>query len=95
MTWAAPAEWNPGGFRTHIADLAILPLAVLWLPWAARRRPVWAAWAEAGLLFLAFWPTRWAQYTLLVLPALGVCGGIALQEIVRGWWRSWVGERLM
>ena len=89
LTRPAPLEWNPGVFHTHLADLLILPFAAVGLPWTVRRRPVWAAWAVAGLLFLVLWPTRWPQYTLLILPALAVCAGVGIEETVRGWWRAW------
>lgn len=89
LTTPAPKQWHPAVFRTVLADVLLLPLALVGIPWAVRRRPVWAAWAGLGLLFLLLWPTKWPQYILLVLPPLAVCGGIGLWEILRTWWRGW------
>ncbi|MBN2146032.1 MAG: hypothetical protein JW726_01545 [Anaerolineales bacterium] len=38
--------------------------------WRERKRLSWVvAWWGVGMLFLLLWPTRWPQYTLVVLPA--------------------------
>ncbi len=36
---ALPVQWPPTVFRTALADLVLLPLGLLGLPWAVRRRP--------------------------------------------------------
>ncbi len=88
LTASLPSEWHSGLFPTRLADELLVPLAVLGLPWALRRRPIWVAWAVVGLAFLLAWPTKWPQYTLLVRPALAVVGGIGLVEVGRMWGRS-------
>ena len=89
LTHASPTEWHPGVFPTGIVDIIILPLGIIGIPWAIRRRPIWVAWAGFGLLFLIFWPTKWPQYTLLVLPPLCVCAGIGVEQIFRSWFKGW------
>jgi hypothetical protein len=42
------------------------------------QHPVWAVWAAVALVFLVLWPTKWAQYLLLVLPPLSVCAGMGV-----------------
>jgi hypothetical protein len=80
---AAPFAWHPGVFYTGLADVVILPLAVVGLPASIRRRPVWPAWAGFGLFFLLIWPTKWPQYILLVLPPLCVCAAMGIEQIAR------------
>jgi 4-amino-4-deoxy-L-arabinose transferase-like glycosyltransferase len=58
--------------------MLLLPAAALGVPYAARHRPVWLAWAAVGLLFLLVWPTKWPQYTLLARPPLTVLAGLGL-----------------
>jgi hypothetical protein len=82
LVTAAPMEWHQSVFATSVADRLMLPLAVLgfWAAW--RRRPVWAAWAAFGVVFLLLWPTKWPQYTLLVRPALYMCAAVGVMAAV-------------
>jgi hypothetical protein len=81
LVTAAPAEWHRGVFATSLADRLMLPLAALGFVETWRRRPVWAAWAAFGIVFLLLWPTKWPQYTLLVRPPLYVCAAFGLALI--------------
>ena len=81
LTFAGPAEWHRGVFPVAFLDAAILVVALLSAPAAVARRPVFAAWAAVGLLFLLAWPTKWPQYTLLVRTPLAVCAGLGLTAL--------------
>lgn len=81
LTHATPTEWHKGLFATGATVWVLLPLAALGLPAMLRQRPVWAAWALVGLVFLVLWPTKWAQYLLLVLPSLSVCAGMGVSTL--------------
>jgi hypothetical protein len=81
LTRSAPARWHPGVFPFGWLDMLLLPAAALGVPYAARHRPVWLAWAIAGLLVLLAWPTKWPQYTLLVRPPLTVLAGLGLVAV--------------
>lgn len=83
---AMPTQWHRGVFLTGIADVLILPLALIAVPRAVRERPIWVAWAGVGLLFLLFWPTKWPQYILLVLPPICVCAGLGAEQILSWIW---------
>jgi 4-amino-4-deoxy-L-arabinose transferase-like glycosyltransferase len=83
LTHAAPLRWHAGVFATGVTAWVLLPLAVIGAPVAARRRPLWVAWAVAGVLFLFAWPTKWPQYLLLVLPALCACAAHAPEAAVK------------
>lgn len=90
LTHATPTQWHPGLFATGATSWVLLPLAVLGLPATLRQRPVWASWALVGGVFLVLWPTKWAQYLLLVLPPLSVCAGMGvstLAGLVTSAWR--------
>ena len=78
LTRSAPVRWHPGVFPVGWLDMLLLPAAALGVPAAARRRPVWLAWAAVGLLFLLLWPTKWPPYTLLARPPLTVLAGLGL-----------------
>jgi hypothetical protein len=81
LTRSAPARWHPGVFPIGWLDVLLLPAAALGVPYAARHRPVWLAWAVVGLLVLLAWPTKWPQYTLLVRPPLTVLAGLGLVAV--------------
>ncbi|HVE84165.1 MAG TPA: hypothetical protein VND93_15010, partial [Myxococcales bacterium] len=91
LTHAEPLRWHPGLFLTSATSWLLLPLAVLGAPSAARSRPMWAAWALAGMLFLFAWPTKWPQYLLLVLPALCVCAEHAPDSVFAAY--RWIRAR--
>ncbi len=78
LTRSTPVRWHPGVFPFGWLDVLLLPAAALGVPYAARHRPVWLAWAVVGLLFLLAWPTKWPQYTLLARPPLTVLAGLGL-----------------
>jgi hypothetical protein len=81
LTHATPTQWHKGVFATGATVWVLLPLAAIGLRATLRQRPVWASWALVGLVFLVLWPTKWAQYLLLVLPALSVCAGMGVSTL--------------
>ena len=81
LTHATPTQWHKGVFATGATVWVLLPLAAIGLPATWRQRPVWAAWAVVGLVFLVLWSTKWAQYLLLVLPPLSVCAGLGVSTL--------------
>jgi 4-amino-4-deoxy-L-arabinose transferase-like glycosyltransferase len=94
LTWLTvpyPDRWHPGVFKVAFLDWLLLPAALLSMPAAWRRRPVFVAWAASGLLFVLVWPTRWPQYTMMFRPALAVCIGLGLSAI---WERVTHGRRV-
>jgi 4-amino-4-deoxy-L-arabinose transferase-like glycosyltransferase len=78
LTRSTPVRWHPGVFPFGWLDMLLLPAAALGVPYAARHRPVWLAWAFVALVFLLVWPTKWPQYTLLARPPLTVLAGLGL-----------------
>lgn len=79
---AKPTHWHRGLFVTGLADVLILPLSLLSISRARKERPVWLAWAGFGLIVLLLWPTKWPQYTLLIVPPLCVCAGLEIQQLI-------------
>lgn len=87
LTRSTPSPWHQGVFPVGVLDALLLPAAALGIPATLRRRPVWAAWALAGLLFLLAWPAKWPQDTLLIRAPLAVMAGLGLgwvKELVVG-----------
>jgi hypothetical protein len=81
LTRSTPVRWHPGVFPLGWLDLLLLPVAALGVPYAARQRPVWLAWAIVALIFLLAWPVKWPQYTLLARPPLTVLAGLGLLAV--------------
>lgn len=80
MVWLfakSPTEWHPGVFPAGRLSAVLVPLALIGMPIAASRRPVWALAAVVGLAFLLVWPVKWPQYLLLVMVPLVVCAAHA------------------
>jgi hypothetical protein len=93
LTHATPTRWHAGVFATGATTWVLLPLAAIGARATWRQRPVWATWAAVGLVFLVLWPTKWAQYLLLVLPALSVCAGMGVSTLL-GLVSTLVGRRM-
>ena len=83
-----PTKWHPDVFYTGFVDVLILPFSLIGLPRAWRERPIWVVWAGFGLFVLLLWPTKWTQYTLIILPPLSVCAGLGIEQIGRMLWNK-------
>ena len=59
-----------------LTTLGLLGWPLLW-----RRSPPLGVWLALSLLFLLLWPTKWAHYTLLVIPALSLSAGVLLTSV--------------
>ncbi len=63
----------------HLPDQLLCAFAALGVVRTAKRRPLWFAWALAGVCFLLLWPTKWAHYQLLTTPALAMCAAFGVE----------------
>ncbi|HTE50184.1 MAG TPA: hypothetical protein VK698_04875 [Kofleriaceae bacterium] len=79
---SGPTRWHPGVFPAGRVTAALLPLALIGMPIAASRRPVWAVSTAVGLAFLLVWPVKWPQYLLLVIVPLAICAAHAPAAVV-------------
>ena len=82
LTHATPTQWHRDVFATGANAWVLLPLAAIGARSTWRERPVWAVWTAVALVFLVLWPTKWAQYLLLVLPPLSVCAGMGVSTLL-------------
>ncbi len=55
----------------------LLALPGIWLEWKSKRFIV--IWIVTSMLVLLFWPTKWPQYTLVVLPAFCMAASTAVK----------------
>jgi hypothetical protein len=70
--------WHPDVFFYFGIDGLIFLFALLgfWLDWKKRR---WVTiWAVSNMLILLIWPTKWPQYTLVVVPAFCLAASTAV-----------------
>lgn len=74
-------EWHPGVFFYFGFDglIFLFALGGLRLVWEQRRWVV--IWIATGMLLLLLWPTRWPQYTLVVLPAFCLSASVAIRYV--------------
>jgi sugar lactone lactonase YvrE len=71
--------WHPDVFFYFGFDGLIFLFALpgLWLNWKSNR---WVpTWTISSMLVLLLWPTKWPQYTLVVLPALCLAASTAVR----------------
>jgi sugar lactone lactonase YvrE len=91
LIWLAaskPFEWHPGVFFYNPAEgpfsvdgiIFILALFGLVSQWRQRRYVV--VWILVSVLALLFWPTKWPQYILVVVPAFCLAASATLRWII-------------
>lgn len=66
----AMAPWHPQVFFFPTPDLVIFILAVIGLIPEIRKNLWVVVWIFSSFVTLLFWPTKWPQYTLVLIPAL-------------------------
>lgn len=66
-------------------DPVIFVLGLIGLPRMWLRRPLFAIWLLVGIAVLFVWPTKWPQYTMIVLAPLCLAAGEGV-----GWIWQWV-----
>jgi len=81
MTHLVHDDHHPSFFM-HLPDQLMGLCALIGLSRIARQRPFWLLWAFCGVTFLLAWPTKWAHYQLLAIPALAMCAGYGVDELV-------------
>lgn len=70
-------------------DPLIAVLAVIGLPRLAVRRPLYFTWLVLGFALLLLWPTKWPQYTMIVIAPYCLSAGEGLAwGIERLWQRA-------
>lgn len=75
-------EWNPGAFYIN-ADLIIFVLGIIGLPFLYFRiKPIFI-WYMINFVCLLIYPTKWPQYTLILIPAVTISGGIFIESLVK------------
>lgn len=87
LSSAKPYEWHPDVFLYNPAegffsiDGMIFILAIVALPQQWRRQRWVVVWIASGVLLLLLWPTKWPQYTLVVIPALCIAASDSLKRL--------------
>jgi hypothetical protein len=73
-----PSLWHPEVFFYPGIDGAVALLGLVGLNWEWKERRWVVVWVLTSLLFLLLWPTKWPQYTLVLIPALCLSAGSAV-----------------
>lgn len=91
ILWVAQSwgyAWHPSVFMYYGIDSLIFVLGVIGAYLERKPRPWLAVWLLTSMLFLMLWPTRWPQYTLVLIPAICLAAAPAL----RAAW-AWVSQQ--
>lgn len=78
-----------GEFFVAWPDQLLVVFAIVGLWRTLKRRPTWALWALLGIVFLITWPTKWAHYPLLALPAFAMCAAYGVSACAEGLRTLW------
>lgn len=73
--WYAQLMWlwkSDGGWAQHLFDRAVLLVGAIGAGFLMRKRNVFAVPAFVTLVFLFIWPTKWAQYSVTLVPWLAI-----------------------
>jgi hypothetical protein len=82
-----PATWHPEVIFYIGFDEIIFLMALVGLYWEWRERRWVAVWIATNLLFLLIWPTKWPQYTLVLVPALCLAAAYPIARFYH-WFRE-------
>ena len=82
------ARWHPEVFFNFGLDAIIFILALVGLPRVWKERRFVIVWLVVGMLALLLWPTRWPQYTLIVLPAFCLAAADGARNTIH-----WIREK--
>jgi hypothetical protein len=82
-----PSVWHPEVIFYFGFDELIFLLALVGLCWEWRERRWVVVWIATNLLFLLVWPTKWPQYTLVLVPALCLAAASPAVRFYR-WFRE-------
>lgn len=73
--------WHPGVFLIR-ADFFVALGALIGLPRILGRYRVFVLWLAVGIFFLVLWPTKWAQYILVIMVPVSLSAAAGWQEIL-------------
>ena len=91
-TSPAALGWQPSAFPvaldTPMAILAVFGLVSLW-----KKQRIYILWLGCAFLFLFLWPTKWAQYILVLTVPLSMAASEGLLNLTFRPIRNWVTNR--
>jgi hypothetical protein len=79
-TYWEPFQVKPGDYFI-LADSFIMALAVLGIPRAFKRTPLFLTWFIVEIAFLLIWKTKWSQYVTIALPPLCMTASQGLETV--------------
>jgi hypothetical protein len=83
LNWiSASVPWHPQVFFFPTLDLVVFVLAIIGIYPAASRNLWVVIWIATSFITLLAWPTKWPQYTLVLIPGLCLAASAGLQLII-------------
>lgn len=64
-------------------DLFLLITGLAGIPFLLKKNRLLGVWLLVNLIFLLIYPTKWPQYTMILIPPLALASGEILQIIIR------------
>ena len=84
LNWiTAMVPWHPMVFFFPTPDVVIFLLACVGIIPEFRKNRWEVVWIFSGFLILLVWPTKWPQYTLVLIPALCLAAAAGLEAPVK------------
>lgn len=72
--------WHPGVFIVSL-DLLVTIFATIGIRSLHQNYQVFFWWLIAGLIFLLIWPTKWAQYSLIITAPLALSAALGVRGL--------------
>jgi hypothetical protein len=89
MLWIiTTVPWHPNVFFFLTSDDIVFWVSIAGLGLAFKRRPWSAVWLVSILVLLLFWPTKWPQYTIILIPAMCLIAADAIR-----WFVNWAQKK--
>lgn len=88
ISYSWGARWHPEVFFSLGIDSLLVILGILGLRAEWRQRRYVLVWLVVGMLALLLWPTKWPQYTLVVMPAICLAAASGARSTL-----NWVREQ--
>ncbi len=80
LNWiTASVPWHPEVFFFPTLDLVIFILSLAGMAFGGRKNQWIMIWSVTNFLVLLAWPTKWPQYTLIMIPALCLAAAAGLR----------------
>jgi hypothetical protein len=103
LIWFQPIIWltteapQPVGhlhtFPIPYLNIVVFGLTLLALPWLWKTERLLVWWLASNLIFLLLWPTKWAQYILILTVPMALAVALWLQHLASSYVKPFVQSK--